>query len=194
VSDDADLERLWASRLRWRLRGATQWPALWAVSIVEAVVVHLLPPASDDGPDLLAAFLGCGILNLLVIAILGPAGGLLLRRRDPSLPRAIAADRAATLAILAGLVALLAAGIVHRPAVQDAHRTQQLQLDAARDHFGTNPQSIDVLQQAPDLYRDCVPGRDARHQRCVFVDLSSGRPVVRADPDQRPNETVAGPG
>src|SRR5947207_71023 len=44
------MERVWASRLRWRLTGATQWPAFALFVIGDAVLLHLLPIAGD-GPD-----------------------------------------------------------------------------------------------------------------------------------------------
>ena len=40
------MERVWASRLRWRLTGATQWPAFALFVAGDAVLMHLLPIAA----------------------------------------------------------------------------------------------------------------------------------------------------
>ena len=41
------MERVWASRLRWRLRGATLGPAFVAFVVADAVVLHYRPISGD---------------------------------------------------------------------------------------------------------------------------------------------------
>ena len=72
-------ERL--TRLRWRRRGAWQWPALWLLTLADALVLHWLPFSGEDGSALLAGFLFAGFANLAIVAVLGPALGAALRRR-----------------------------------------------------------------------------------------------------------------
>ena len=38
------------TRLRWRLSGATMWPAFALALVVDALLLHLLPIAGDTGP------------------------------------------------------------------------------------------------------------------------------------------------
>jgi hypothetical protein len=190
------------TRLRWRLRGATQWPALWLCTLAEAVFAHLVPVSGEHGANIVAAFLVCGFLNLAIVAIVGPLGGIALRRHRPSLPRMVAADRVATLALVAGAGIVAGLGIGHHGAVRAASRNDAAQLRAARAWFAhhappayrVNLGHESVWKQAGDLYRTCLPGRDPHRNLCVFVDLSGEVPAVTEDPDERPNDVIAGPG
>jgi len=95
------------TRLRWRLRGATMWPVFVVLTLVEGVLFDALP-FSGDGPDgIVPGLLLATALNLVVVAVLAPLAGALLRRRRPDLPRPIAADHCGT-----GLLAALFAGLV----------------------------------------------------------------------------------
>jgi hypothetical protein len=200
--DDVPDRRVWLTRLRWRLRGSTQWPAWWLATLAEALVEQALPISGDRSVNVVGMFLLCGFANLAIVAVLGPLGGRLLRRRREDLPRAVAADRAATLALAAGVVVFVAVGLGHRGAVRDADRNARAQLAAARAWFGRNAPARyrvnlgreDVWKQADDLFRTCLPGPDPQRELCVFVDLSGPAPAVTRDPDQRPNGEVAGPG
>src|SRR5256885_7443221 len=100
------MERVWASRLRWRLRGATLGPAFVAFVVADAVVLHYRPISGDRGPDWFPAVLLAGFFNLAVVAVGAPLAGRLLRRRRPDLPQVIAVDRAGTV-VLAALAAVL---------------------------------------------------------------------------------------
>ena len=46
---------------------------------------------------------------------------------------------------------------------------------------------IDTSKQADNLFRTCIPGADAEHALCVFVNTDSSPPAVRLDPDHEPN-------
>lgn len=195
-------EGLWTSRLRWRMRGATQWPAFAAVLILVAVLLHVLPVVGDRGPALFPALLLSGFFCLVVVAVVAPLGAVWLRRRRPELPRVVAVDQAATMLLvaLAGLVALL--GVLHRPTVVAAADDLSAQSAAARRYmlaraparFRANVDRLDVWKQGPGLYRTCVPGPDPRRSFCVIVNTDQHPPGIVRDPDQRPNDTVAGPG
>ncbi len=191
----------WTTRWRWRLRGATQWPAFVVALIAVAVLVHVLPPAGDHGAGAFPALLISGFLCLVVVAVAAPLAGIWLRRRRPGLPRVVADDQAATV-LLVALVALVALlGVVHRPAVQAAGDAFSAQARQARRYilanaparFHRNIGHLDTWKQAPDLYRTCVPGPDPRRSFCVLVNTDQRPPGVVRDPDQRPNDTVAGP-
>ena len=36
-------ERFWPARIRWRLRGAWMWPSFVAVTLLDGLILHLLP-------------------------------------------------------------------------------------------------------------------------------------------------------
>ena len=192
----------WTTRWRWRLRGATQWPAFALALVAVAVLIEVLPPAGDHAPGAFPALLLSGFLCLVVVAVLAPLAGIWLRRRRPGLPRVVADDQAATVLLGVLVVLVVALGIVHRPAVQaagDALNAQAVQarryiLANAPARFHRNVDRLDTWKQAANLYRSCVPGPDPRKSFCVLVNTDQSPPGVVRDPDQRPNDTVAGPG
>jgi hypothetical protein len=194
-------DRVWWTRLRWRLRGATMWPAFLLALVVDALVLRLLPIAGDTAPDVFAAVLLAFFFNLLVVAAAAPLAGRLVRRRRPGLPKVVADDRAGTALIAGVALALLAIGLAHRPAVQARARAFDRQaatarafvLDRAPVRFRANVDRMDTWKQGPDLYRTCVPGPRPRRSFCVFVDTGHDPPVVVRDRDQSPNSVLAGP-
>lgn len=189
---------MWASRLRWRLRGAKLWPTFVIVVAVEAVLLELLPVAGDDGPGLFAAVLLVGFPNLVLVAVAAPLAGGWLRRRRPALPKVVATDRAGTALLLAGVALVLVLGLAHRPAVSAAHDDLAAQAAQARRFFVSqapreyqhNVDHLSTWKQGPDLYRTCVAGPDPERAFCVFVNTDQSPPGVTRDPDQRPNAAV----
>lgn len=188
------MERASVTRLRWRLRGAWMWPTFVVLTVVNAVLLHALPIATD-GIDLVPAALLSGFANLLVVAVLAPLSGRLVRRQRPDLPKAVAADYAGVTLLVAVTGALVVGGILHRPAVQRAERDLRVQAAAARTFLLTAaPPRVrsrlgagDTIRLADGFYRTCVPEGRPRRAYCVFVRTSQNPPVVREDPDRTPN-------
>src|SRR5213592_3320284 len=89
------MERVWASRLRWRTTGATQWPAFVLFTVIDGVLLQERPIAGD-APGLFPALLFAGFFNLLLVAVGAPLAGRLLRRRRPDMPAVVASDVAGT--------------------------------------------------------------------------------------------------
>ena len=181
------------------MRGAWQWPTFGMITVVDAVVLHLLPIAGE-GIGLVPAFLLAGFLNVAAVAVLAPLGGLVLRRRSPALPKIIADDYAGTTVLVAVAFALLVAGIAHRPAIvaqQDDFAAQSAQvrryvLGQAPPEFRANVDRADTWKQGPDLYRTCVPGPDPRRHFCLIVNTDQHPPGIVVDRDQQPNARIAG--
>lgn len=197
-SEVADLARL--SRLRWRIRGAWQWPTFGAFVIVDAALLDRLPP-SGAGGDIAGAVLLAGFINLVTVALPAPLTGWLVRRRRPDLPRVVANDYAGTALILVVAMALAAAGLAHRPAVIAQHHAFQAQSDAVRSYIRLhgdaanrrNLDRADSLRLDDNLFRTCVPGTDPLHALCLFVDTSQTPPGLRLDPNPIPNSRYFGP-
>jgi hypothetical protein len=194
-------DRVWWTRLRWRLRGATMWPAFLLALVVDTVLLRALPIAGDGAPDVFAAVLLAFFFNLVIVAAGAPLVGRLVRMRRPGLPKVVADDRAGTALIAGVAVVLLAIGLVHRPALQAQARAFDRQaasarafvLDEAPVGFRANVDHMDTWKQGPDLYRTCVPGPRPRRSFCVFVDTNHDPPLVTRDRDQSPNSVLAGP-
>ena len=65
-------ERFWPSRLRWRLRGAMQWPAFVLFTLLDAVVIAELPPSVIKEPNLIVGLLAATFGNLVLIGAVAP--------------------------------------------------------------------------------------------------------------------------
>lgn len=198
MATDTDVQGLdRVRRIRWRLRGAWQWPLFAVMTVLDAALLHWLPLAGD-GTGWVPALLLAGCLNLIAIAVLGGPGGWLLRRRRPDLPKIVADDYAGT--ALLGLVAVtfLVIGLVHRPQVVSGREAFADQSQAVRrwvlahgDAFTrAHVDSADTITVDTDLYRTCVPSPDPRRFTCVYVDTSSEPPVVRADDNRESNASL----
>ncbi len=192
---------VWRSRLRWRLRGAMLWPAFALAVALDTVLLQVLPIAGEGRPDAVGAFLLAVFFNLVTVAVLAPLAGNRLRKRRPGTPKVVADDQAGTVLLALLAVALLALGLVHRPALVAEEDDFEAQSQAVRDYVaasGTaeyrgNVDRADTWRQGPDLFRTCVPGADPRRALCLIVTTDQSPPGVTVDPDQRPNSRVAGP-
>jgi hypothetical protein len=196
----AAVERVWPARLRWRLKGAWQWPTFVVMTAVDAVVLAELPFSGEDG-SLMGSLLGAGFLNLAIVAVLAPLGGAALRRRRPTLPRAVASDRVGTALLVALGLGFLAGGIANRGHVDAAHDRFDAGVAAARHWFAVHAPTEyaahlgeeRVWSPGPSVMRVCLPGPDPDRNFCVWADVSTARVRVARDRDEQPNSVVAGP-
>lgn len=187
---------VWPARLRWRLRGALQWPLFGLLTVADAVLLRVLPIAGTGTP-LVQGLLLAMFFNLVAVALLGRPLGWWLRRRRPGLPRVVAEDRAGSALVCAVTLALVAGGLVHAPGVGDAEDAVRAQREAAaafvRAHgeaaHRANLGAMDTVQQAPEFFRTCVPGDPATDvpALCLLIDTSQVPPRVAVDRDRSPN-------
>ena len=188
------MERARWTRLRWRLRGAWLWPVFGLLTLAGGILLHVLP-VWGLGPDgIVPGILLAGFINLIVVAILAPLAGRLLRRRRPDLPRSIAADYAGTGLLAATFVALLAAGVAnHGEVAAEKQARAQQYVAVARYVSAQAPQyhrrlaEADTMRLEADVYRTCVPGDDPKRWLCLFVNTEQEPPGVTRDPDAAPN-------
>jgi hypothetical protein len=188
------VERVWARRLRWRMRGAWQWPAFGVLTLLDALLLTQLP-FYDEGPGtLLAGVLVAMFFNLLAVAVVGPLLGLRLRRARPDLPRMIASDYASTGVLVVITAGMLVGGVLHRPALAAeradvaavAASTHDYVLQQAPEYRDGLP-AVDAMRVEKDLYRSCVPGPDPRRWLCLFVTTDQRPPGITVDPDRAGN-------
>jgi hypothetical protein len=190
----AQVERVWPRRLRWRLRGAWQWPAFVVLTLVDGVLLSELPPWGDGPPGVFPGVLLAAFFNLLAVAVLAPLVGLLVRRRRPDLPRFVASDYAGTGLLVAITAAFLAGGLFHRSATADESRREAAVAQAMHDYvidkqpeYAAGLRHIDAVRLEPDHYRACIPGRDERHALCLFVRTAQHPAGITVDTNQEPN-------
>ena len=188
------VERVWHRRLRWRLRGAWQWPAFVALTLLDGVLLSELPPYEGGPPGVFPGVLLAAFANLLAIAVVAPFVGRAVRRRRPDLPRMIASDYAGTGLVVGITVTLLVGGWAHRGAAAAERDREQAVARAMHDYVVSRAPEymgaldhIDAIRLEPDRYRACVPGRDERHALCLYVATDRQPVAVTRDTSEDPN-------
>jgi hypothetical protein len=194
MQEPAQVERLWWPRLRWRMRGAWQWPAFGVLTAADGVLLYELP-FYDRGPGTLAGgLLFAGFVNLVAVAVVAPLAGRRLRRRRPDLPRLVATDYAGTAALVCATVAMALGGVLHRPAVAEEDADVASVFASTHDYVLSHVPAyrpgligLDAMRVENDLYRACVPGPDPRRWLCLFVNTTQVPAGITRDPDEAPN-------
>jgi hypothetical protein len=188
------MERVWLSRMRWRMRGAWLWPVFAVLTLAEAVVLNELPVSGDGPGGFVAGLLLAGFGNLAIVAVIAPLVALRVRRRSPDMPRPVAVDRAGTALLGVAAAVLVAAGLVHRPQVREEERARLAQalavsgyVHAQAPEFRPGLARADSLRLSDDLYRTCVPGDDPKRPLCLIVTTDQSPPGVTVDPDRAAN-------
>jgi hypothetical protein len=194
MSGPAAEEPLWRARLRWRMRGAWQWPTFFVLTALEALLLLRLPPYEGGPRSAVAAVLLVGFANLFCVAVLAPLAGRWLRRRRRDLPRPVADNYAGTALLCTGALAVLVAGLAHRPAVAARQADEAAQATAVHDYVVTQApryrsglSRMDAIRLEDDMYRTCVPGPDPKRWLCLFVSTDQHPAGVRLDGDRAPN-------
>lgn len=191
----ARAERL--RRLRWRLRGAWQWPTFAALTLVDTALLHSLP-VTGGGTGWVPAFLLAGCLNIIAVAALSGVGGWWLRRRRPDLPKVVADDYAGTTLVVAITAVLLVAGLLHRPQRLGEREDFRAQAASFRTfvrgqapaEYRRHLAAADSIRIEEDLYRSCVPGNDPKRWLCAYLDTSSSPVGVSEDRNREPNASL----
>src|SRR3954470_12783022 len=118
-------EQFWVRRLRWRLIGAWRWPLFLVCTVVDAFIVHELPPAGTRAlffPALFIASFG----NLFLIGAVAPWLARRLAARQGTAPaesfpprdhHEILVDKVASVALIAATLGLVAAGLGNQKVV-----------------------------------------------------------------------------
>ena len=135
-----------------------------------------------------------GFANLILVAAVAPLAGHAPAQRRPDLPRVVAQDYAGTALLLAFAAAVLAGGLIHRPAVVAAEEDLRAQAAAVHDYVITQEPSYapgialaDPVRVEDDLYRTCVPGPDPKRWLCLYVNTKQRPAGVTLDDDRTPN-------
>lgn len=181
------MERVWASRLRWRLRGAWLAPLVAVLTVADALLIHWRPLAGDGRTNVLAALLLAAFLNLVAVAALAPLAGIAWRRAQPQLPAIVARDRAGVVLVLLVSAGVLVGGALHHGTVEsnadalaDAHARGVAWIGTyAPAPFRRHLQLADTIAVVPgSVYRTCAPDPASGHAWCVVVHAHG---IVRRD-------------
>lgn len=193
-----EAESLWRSRLAWRFRGALLWPTFVVLTIVDALLLGVLPISGDDGTDFVGAALLAMFFNLVMVAVVAPLLAIWLRGRRPDMPRVVAQDTTGTVLVVLVTLALLAGGLLHAPARAEAERDMAAQAAAARDfahtqapaEFRDGVATMTTLKMEDELYRTCVPGDDPKRWFCMYVDTTTRPPGITVDENREANASI----
>ena len=188
------VERVWHRRLRWRLRGAWQWPAFMLLTLLDGILLVVLPPYLGAPENLFPGVLLAGFANLLAIAVLAPLLGAWMRRRRPDLPRLVASNYAGASLLVAITLGLVATGLLHRSAVR-AEKAREQSVAAAMHDFVVRqaPEhrdalgAIDAIRLEQDYYRACIPRDEPDRWFCLFVSTDQHPAGVTRDTEEIPN-------
>jgi hypothetical protein len=180
-------------RLRWRLRGAWQWPAFAVLTVVDALLLARLP-FQGEGADAIGGLLLATFLNLFAVALPAPLVGWLLRRRRPDLPFFIARDYAGAALLVLVTGALLAGGLAHDSALADERADQRAVAAAVHQYvmtaaprFAPGLQGVDTVRLEPEHYRACLYRPGEHLPLCLFVNTDQSPPGIQRDPTRSPN-------
>jgi hypothetical protein len=180
-------------RLRWRLRGAWQWPAFAVLTVVDAVLAARLP-FTGEGADAFGAVLFAGFVNLLAVALLAPFVGMALRRRRRDLPFFIARDYAGAALLVTITAALALGGVLHRSALAAARADERAVFAAVHGYvvaqapaFAGGLPTMNTRKLETDSYRACVYRPEERLPICFFVTTNQSPAGIKRDPARHDN-------
>jgi hypothetical protein len=195
-------ERFWPARIRWRLRGAWMWPTFIAVTLIDGLILHLLPPIGT-GVDPIPAILLATFGNLFLIGAIAPWLARATWRREPvtepaAPPRArleVLTDRIGTGLLLATIAGVVAAGLAARPLVvaeteakERAAKKLYAYVEAGQsDELRRNLEASDMDKWFDGYFRACIPHDDRTHWTCYFIDVRPKVAKIKKDPSGQRN-------
>jgi hypothetical protein len=200
-------ERFWTSRLRWRLRGATQWPAFVVLTIVDGAVLDQLPPVATTGLNFIEGVLIATFANLFLVGAVAPwLARRLADRRAATLAttaapapteadREVLQDRTATALLIAGLAAVIVSGLANRPVIVSETDATEANANALTryversgdDELVRNLETANTIRLGEGYFRNCIARDDRERYFCVFVDTRENPPEVVVDDSAEPN-------
>jgi hypothetical protein len=196
-------QRFWPARVRWRLRGAWMWPSFVAITLLDGILLHALPPVRT-GIDLIPAVLLATFGNLVLIGALGPWLARRVWKRRPAAPPGappkagleVLSDRIGTGLLVASVFGVLAAGLAARPTViaetdakEEAARAIHAHIQESGDaELIRNEETAHAARLADGIFRICVARDDRETFTCFIVDTNREPTHIARDPNATPNE------
>jgi hypothetical protein len=192
--------RFWPARLRWRLRAATMWPAFIVITLLDGVLLHLLPPIGTGIP-VIGGILLATFGNLVLV---GAAAPFLARRLGarrpgpPATPQAaheVLSDRLGTALLVAGALGIVAAGLGNREVVvsetdattKNANAVRAYVLHSPNAELRRNLETANTIKLGDGYFRTCIARDDRRRADCFFVDTTKRPTRLTRDQSVEPN-------
>jgi hypothetical protein len=188
--------------MRWRLRGAWMWPSFVAITLLDGLLLHKLPPVRE-GIHLIPGVLLATFGNLFLIGAVAPwLARRLWKRRpaaDPGAPAQaqleVLIDRVGTGLLVATVFGVLAAGLAARPVVvsetEDTERAAFALIHmidrSSNEELKRNRDTAQTARLGEDFFRTCIRRDDERRYFCFLIDTSGKRVQIDRDPSALPN-------
>ena len=179
------------------------WPCFIAVTLLDGLLLHLLPPIGT-GVDPIPAILLATFGNLVLIGALAPwLARRVWKRRPAAEPEAppkaqleVLTDRIGTGLLVASVFGVLAAGLAARPTViaetdakEEAARAIHAHIQQSGDaELIRNEETAHAARLADGLFRICVARDDRQTFACFIVDTNREPTSIVRDPSAKPNE------
>jgi hypothetical protein len=205
-------ERFWTHRLRWRMRGASWlWPAFAAAVLVDAAILHLLPPVGSEqqidappGLNLVGDLIVAGFTNLFLVAVLSPWLAKRLNERpvaegELKPPYELHYGRVASMMMAVAALGLVIVGLGNRPLIvsetkateTNARLVQQYVMTHGNAEMKRNLETANTARLASNFFRTCISNDHRTSYWCFFVDTKADPAKLTRDTDTRPNSVVA---
>jgi hypothetical protein len=205
-------ERFWTHRLRWRLRGASWlWPAFFVAVIVDALILHFLPPVGSEqqlnapqGLNLIGDLIVAGFTNLFLVAAIAPWLAKRLAERpvaegEPRPPYEMHFGRIAVICMAVASLGLVIAGLGNRPLIvsetkateTNARLVRQYVINHGNAEMKRNLETANTARLSSDFFRTCISNDHRTRYWCFFVDTKADPAKLSVDTDTRPNSLVA---
>ena len=176
------------------------WPAFVLVTLLDGLLLHVLPPIGTGIP-LIGGILLATFGNLALIGGAAPfiARRIGARRPGPTAPpeaaREVLVDRVGTALLAAGAVGIVAAGLGNRQVVvsetnatdENARVVRQYVLAHGDAELKRNLETANTIRLADGYFRTCVARDDRRRYFCLFVDTTKRPTDVTPDQSAEPN-------
>ena len=180
------------------------WPAYAVLTLLDAVILHELPPVSG-GVDFVPALILSSFCNLFLMGVVAPWLGKRLAQRERlgagnGIPLAVRVEvlKDRTAAVLLGLatLGLIAAGLAAQPLIVSETRDTERNAELVRDYvvreapheIQRNVDTANTVKLEDGYFRTCVNFDDRTRAYCLFVDVDAEPPIVRRDPSTLPNQ------
>lgn len=205
-------ERFWTHRLRWRVRGASWvWPAFALAVVVDAAILHFLPPVGSEqqinapaGLNLVGDLILAGFVNLFLVAAVAPWLARRLTARpvpdgEVPPPYELHFGRAAAILMAVAALGLVVAGLGNRPLIVSETKATETNARLVRDYvlregseeMRRNLETAHTARLSSNFFRTCIANDRRTRYWCFFVDTKVDPPKLSVDRDSRPNSIVA---
>jgi hypothetical protein len=184
-----------------------QWPAFVVLTLADGLVLDALPPIGTVGLNLIEGVLIATFANLFLVGAAAPfLTRMFLERRAAALASAgatgqaeierdVLRDRMATGLLVAGLLAVIAAGLGNRPVIvseteateANARLVRDYVEDSRSDELIRNLETANTVRLGEGYFRTCIARDDRERFFCLLVDTKKEPAEVVRDPSAEPN-------